>query len=1120
MAHSAGSSSDGSSSANPGFTGPSQPVPAAQLAPIFQQAVWYRALTLAERRRLLENRPVPNGDRGEAEDLLHRWRSLPSFAGDDLFQQRLDLDGWTEEDLLKILGAPPEALQDAHQEHHGEAPGWLQELEAAFLSTDDLPLEDLAPSRGEESSPFLATIRPLLTPAYRRLERCFAELPQDVPWDQDQVLRTLFSHLAGRLSMIQRRVMVLELQIAHLEESLEGETPQERFYSFTGRLGDRKAALEILARYPVLTRIIVQCIRSSVDFSTEFLRRYARDWRQIAADFDLQRPPLGLEPEASAGGGENLLWEARPGAGDSHRDGRSVILMTFSSGARLVYKPRPLGGEKAFNDLLHWVNQRGFEPAYRVLKVVHRGDYGWEEFVAPFPCEDGQQVQRFYRRQGGYLALLYLLEANDIHFENLIAAGEHPVLIDLETLFHPAADLLGGEQPTLPAGNSLYRSVQHIGLLPHRMWGTEEIQEGVDLSGLGAGSGQVTAQRFLTLKDAGTDSMRFVREQAEIPDADHSPQLAGSRVQVDDYLPELSSGFDDLYRLIHAHRHDLASASGPLAAFHRAECRIIFRPTVFYNELLGESLHPDVTQDALERELYLESLWAEARLRPQLKPLIPSELADLRRIDIPLFGAFPESKDLFNASGEKIEAFHQEPPMASVRAKLEAWGEADRQRQKWLIETSLHTILRPDAALTRESYPFRESSEGATPKQLLDAAREVGDRLANLAFSGRSNEVTWPIVSPVGAGHWTHNPAEPGLYQGLAGIALFLAYLGNLLDAPRYAELARGAWKTLRHQLSSGLVKLPGVGAFTGSGGVLYGAAHLALLWGDEELLDEAEAMLEDLPQQLAEDQHHDLIGGAAGMILCLRSLHRARPSQRVLDAIEKCAESLLTKARPMEVGCGWLIPAAGPNPLAGLSHGGAGFALALLEAAALTGQERFRQLALRAIDYERTLFDPEVGNWIDLREGDRPEGGIESSGHHFVVGWCHGAPGIGLARVMGLAHLDTPTVRQEIEIALATTLDDGFGANHSLCHGDLGNLELLFSAAKALHRPELLKRTYRIAAGSLHGVEQYGWLYGYPSRVEPLGLMVGLAGIGHQLLRLTKPDAVPSVLTLEPPPP
>ena len=58
------------------------------------------------------------------------------------------------------------------------------------------------------------------------------------------------------------------------------------------------------------------------------------------------------------------------------------------------------------------------------------------EFVAASGCTEAEAIQRFYERQGAYLALLYALEATDFHLENLIAAGEYPVWVDLESLFH------------------------------------------------------------------------------------------------------------------------------------------------------------------------------------------------------------------------------------------------------------------------------------------------------------------------------------------------------------------------------------------------------------------------------------------------------------------------------------------------------------------------------------------------------------------------------------------------------------------------------------------------------------------------------------------------------------
>jgi hypothetical protein len=50
----------------------------------------------------------------------------------------------------------------------------------------------------------------------------------------------------------------------------------------------------------------------------------------------------------------------------------------------------------------------------------------------------------------------------------------------------------------------------------------------------------------------------------------------------------------------------------------------------------------------------------------------------------------------------------------------------------------------------------------------------------------------------------------------------------------------------------------------------------------------------------------------------------------------------------------------------------------------------------------------------------------------------------VGLGRLAGLPHLDDATVREEIEIAVESTIEHGFGRSHCLCHGDLGNLEVV----------------------------------------------------------------------------
>jgi lantibiotic modifying enzyme len=213
-----------------------------------------------------------------------------------------------------------------------------------------------------------------------------------------------------------------------------------------------------------------------------------------------------------------------------------------------------------------------------------------------------------------------------------------------------------------------------------------------------------------------------------------------------------------------------------------------------------------------------------------------------------------------------------------------------------------------------------------------------------------------------------------------------------------------------------------------------------------------------------------------------------------------------------MEQGLGWILELAGLRPLAGFSHGAAGISWALLQLAAATGDDRFHQAAREALKYERSLYSASTG-WPDLRYGAPAE-------QHSMCAWCHGAPGIALGRLDSLRFLDDAAMREDIATAIDATLAGGFGKGHSLCHGDLGNLEILALAAEILGTPGLAGRVGRLTGGVLSSIRDHGWRHGLIGRGEVPGLMLGLAGIGYGLLRSGAPERVPSVLRLALPAP
>ena len=84
--------------------------------------------------------------------------------------------------------------------------------------------------------------------------------------------------------------------------------------------------------------------------------------------------------------------------------------------------------------------------------------------------------------------------------------------------------------------------------------------------------------------------------------------------------------------------------------------------------------------------------------------------------------------------------------------------------------------------------------------------------------------------------------------------------------------------------------------------------------------------------------------------------------------------------------------------------------------------------------------------NWSDLRTVDDD---ADAAPARTVTAWCHGATGIGLARLHSLDRLDDPALVDEVQIALDTTLREGFGHTHALCHGDMGALMCCWKRAR-----------------------------------------------------------------------
>ena len=1062
---------------------------------------WHSALTIAERLAALGHYgQVPDGVRSASEVRVRRridtWRSQFPFLRDDILRAVIETHRVELEDVIRIIAQPSgDLVQDSMA-----TPAWLVDVTDGF----SLGTESAVPHRGDHDiGGFLDLVAPLIGHACNRLVAGATDLIDEfpeAPFDTDVVEQTMRRAMPGLLLPIISGTLVLELNVRRVRRELHGDDAHSRFLDFCAGLGRRDVASLILREYPVLARQIAERLSCWTRFYLELLTRMCRDWRELRDVF-------------SSAGDLGRLSTVHWRKGDSHRQGRQVVVVEFTSGVRVVYKPKALAVDVHFQELLDWFNTLGGHLTLRTMRVVDRGTYGWVEFIPFGPCDSFEEVERFYERQGAYLAILHVLDATDVHLQNLVASGEFPYLVDLETLFHPGFGAEVGSRD--PSAAFLRSSVLRIGLLPHRSF-AGAFEEGVDLSGLGGEAGQLLPFDLPVWHDIGTDTMCIRDDRIAMSGSHNRPELNGEKVDVGAHVEALTRGFASTYRLLREHRRALLDDNGPLMSFANDETRVVLRPTVTYSSLLQASYHPDVLRDGLDRDVLLGWLWLGAQREPRLAKVVHAELEDLRHGDIPMFVTNPSSGDLWTSWGEQIPAYFDECAISRCRRAIAEMDEEDLQRQLWLVRASIGASIsnrgpsHPTIVVARRDATIRK-------QQLVDASVSIGQRLVRAAIRGDDRTVSWLGFRRGVTNRWLVQPAGIDLYDGVPGIVLFLAQLGAITHSPIFQDTARAGLNMARVHLGRMSRGPVSIGAFDGLGGLVYLLTHLGCIWHDQELLDEASKVAKDLATRVDGDRMLDVMGGTAGALIAILRLHSVAGDSSLVRIAETLGNHLVRTARPMPSGCAWQTVIPSRAPLTVFSHGASGIGLALLELSVVTDSEEFRALALDAFSYERSCFSAIQQNWPDFRT--RTGGDAEIASRTGPVGWCHGAPGCGLARLKALAHVDTSVLRKEIYSALSTTLQHGFGWGHCLCRGELGNLDVLLHAHEVLRDDdEIGDHIDRIVGGLADTANSDRWLLDQPAGGESPGLMTGLAGIGYGLLRAAYPGDIPSVLALDAP--
>jgi type 2 lantibiotic biosynthesis protein LanM len=839
----------------------------------------------------------------------------------------------------------------------------------------------------------------------------------------------------------------------------------------------------LFAEKPVLLRLVADLTRQWLDTVAEFVVRLHDDAEQL-------RGLTEVEPATR-------VAHVEGGLSDPHDGGRTVLAVEFDDRRRVIYKPRDLRVDVAWAVLVERLNDEG-PVRLRAPGAVARDGYGWTEFIEHTGCGDERGCATYFRRAGALLALLHCLAAGDFHHENVIAAGDQPVAIDLETLFQPLAfghDGAPAAEAFDAATEVIANSVMAVGLLPG--YGHAEGAEPVAVGGVAA---YRPASKRVYWEHVNTDAMQpALVDEAEQPPT-NLPHVSGQHAVLGDYLDEFCCGFRD-YAAFLANR----DTSELLADFAGLPVRTVLRPTQFYDTLLNRLQNDTTMSDGVVWSAQADFLARLANWESDDDPTWAAQRAEraaLLQLNVPRFLTTTDGTAVSDGSGPRFESAAK-PGLERASARSRRLDEDEIAWQESLIRqvSALSTVAAEDVVAS-----VQPGVGTPTARRFTAEADAIADELAATAIRRRASAawtgLRWFVDSDVAqlavVGH--------DLYNGAAGIATFLAAHAKTTGSDASADLARASVAHLRSELTGGnaahAIRLLGIGGATGLGSIVYAFALMADFLDDQALLADARhaALLID-DELIAADRRLDVIGGSAGAILGLLRLHRDDPCDDVLARAIRCGEHLLAQEVVRN-------PPGDQRMLNGMSHGAAGFAHALAALGAAAGRSEFTCVAGELIEAERTEFEMTRADWKDARTAEP----------HWRSQWCHGAVGIGLAR-LGMVRLGR-VARGDVELDVRRALEGATrgwpGYVDTLCCGSLGNVELLRTAGATLSSAELTDLAAQrlasvLAASAATGT--YRW-NGGAQRFNP-GLFRGLSGAGYTCLRALD-DSLPNVLIWE----
>jgi len=916
----------------------------------------------------------------------------------------------------------------------------------------------------------------------------------------DFPVKTVIETVLSEISEISLKTLVLAVNDARIKDKLVGDTSEERYTYFEKHiLKDKECLIELYTKYIELVRIISGVSDDCCNYFIEILENYNSD----KSKFDVQR---------------GKIIDIHVGGGDRH-NGKSVAFVTFEDGSKLIYKPHNIRTEHGFTKLIEKINTDNDGTLMDMIAVdsLPVDDHGWVKIIENKKVDTIQEVKDYYVRAGQLLCILYTLNTVDCHFENIISHGSYPVIIDCETLFHPyivgrnCGINLKNDRINDKISQIIDQSVLNVGLLPNFIVGGPNKNKVFDVGGLGDCENMEFPFKQMMLSNSCRDDIKIEYAFFKVRHLNNCPVINDKRYSCYGFEEELRHGFEAMYRWILNRKQEYLNAIDDY--FGKAMIRLLFRATHIYSKLLLTSYHPDFLEDPVSRKIILSRIGINAT--SAYKDVVNLETLAMDKCNVPIFSCAVNSKDIYSENILALRDYFEESPMAYVKEKINKMSDSQLETQLEFISMSF-SMHGGSTEKDLTGITFTEANNSNySSNEWINIAKKIGDYLVSASTSfTKDGDIHRNWVSCTLKGN-SESPAEIApvgydIYNGSSGIILFLTKLSELSGDDKYYRAALESFNSIYCFVD----ELPetencSVGLFNGISGYLYtlnlvnnedrgpkwNKCHKKLFRLIENSINTADSV--------------DVIGGLAGCLSALMNIYEmadvsATDKERCRTISEKCLQFIIDRSSLLSEGRRSWINSFNDTCMTGFAHGSAGIIAVLARAEKVFGKsEELDKLINESLEFERTLYNRNDGNWY-----------INNKEEKYGNGWCHGVPGILLEKAELIAsEYANDEIYNEFYTALDTTEKYTFGIGPSLCHGDLGNLQIVHYAALVSGDSQLEQK----CMDKLEEIVQKVILPRYKGRAfrgtSAAGLMIGSAGYGYTLLRFSCPDKVKMIL-------